>query len=75
MILLQLQVIPLIKGKLPVKGKREVRKHANWLKKTELNAKRRKSYQPKKNEREAARNNTENLNIIFFPNLTHAWVS
>ena len=35
----KLQVIPLIKGKLPVKGKREVRKHANWLKKNRVECK------------------------------------
>jgi len=62
MIPLQLQMIPLIKGKLSGK------EHASILayKKSEVNAKRPESYQYKKAEREATRNNTENLVIIFF---------
>ena len=46
-ILLQLQVIPLIKGKLAVKGKREVQA-CQLIKKLELNTKRREIYQRKK---------------------------
>ena len=40
------------------------------IKKAELNAKRRKSYQRKTSESEAARNNLENLSIYFFKNLS-----
>ena len=54
-------MIPLIKGKLSGK------EHASILayKKSEVNAKRPESYQYKKAEREATRNNSENLVIIF----------
>ena len=43
-------------------------------KKAELNAKRRESYQRKKAEREAARNNAENLGIIFIIQPISLWV-
>jgi len=53
--------------KREVKRQRAREKYASMPadKKAELNAKRRESYHRKKAEREAARNDTENLGIIF----------
>ena len=49
------------------KGQKAREKYASMLAyKIEVNAKKRESYQYKKAEREATRNNTENLGIIFF---------
>jgi len=49
------------------KGQKAREKYASMLAyKSEVNAKKRESYQYKKAEREATRNNTENLGIIFF---------
>jgi len=39
--------------------------------KSEVNAKKRESYQYKKAEREATRNNTENLGVVFVINETN----
>ena len=55
MILLQLHVLPLIKGRL-TQRQREREKYASM----------REIYQQKKAEKEAARNNIENIGIIFF---------
>ena len=53
--------------KREVKRQRAREKYASMPadKKAELNAKRRESYHQKKDEREAARNDTENLGIIL----------
>ena len=53
--------------KREVKRQRAREKYASMPadKKAELNAKRRESYHRKNAEREAARNDTENLGIIF----------
>jgi len=66
MIVLRLQVIPLIKGKLSGKGQERSTQACQLIKKAELNAKRRESYLRKKAEREAIQNNIENLGIIVF---------
>lgn len=58
------------------KGQKAREKYASMLAyKSEVNAKKRESYQYKKAEREATRNNTENLGIIFFYNPTHQFVN
>ena len=66
MIVLQLQVIPLIKGKLSGKGQERSTQACQLIKKAELNAKRRESYQWKKAEREVIQNNKDSFGIIIF---------